>query len=92
MVVEDPKIDYVTIGLVLLDPKNGKQTRVDGWSPITWSPDGTKLLVERTGAAAGVPSELAVLDPADPTHPHSIGTIPHLTMYGGSWLRGWPAG
>jgi hypothetical protein len=89
--VEDPKIDYVTVGLVLFDPKTGKQDRVDGWSPVAWSPDGTKLLVERLGAPAGVASELALLNPADATHPRLIGTVPHLAMYQGSWLRGGPA-
>jgi len=82
---------YTATGVVLLDPATGKQTPVDGWSPVAWSPDGTKLLVERTGAAAKAPSELGLLDPADPTHPRPIGTIPHLSIYQGSWLRGAPA-
>lgn len=75
-------------GALLLDPDNGKQTTVTGWSPVAWSPDGTQLLVEKTGGAEGTPSELGVLDPKHPDDVRSIGTIPHLVIYQGSWVRG----
>jgi hypothetical protein len=80
--------NYARTGLTLFDPLTGKQIPVPGWAPVAWSPDGKSLLVERTGAAPAAPSELAVLDPADPAHPRSIGTLPHLTISGGAGQRG----
>lgn len=74
-------------GLLLLDPGTGKRVEVPGWSPIAWSPDGNRLLVQRTGGAADAPSELAVLDPENPTAPRSLGTVPYLTLYQGSWIH-----
>lgn len=76
------------IATILIDPASDRTTEVPGWSPIAWSPDGTRLLVQRTGGGAGAPSELALLDPDNPTAPRSLGTIPHLTVYQGSWIRG----
>jgi len=78
------------VGTLLLDPDTGKTIRIDDWSPIAWSPDGTKLFVQRTGTAAGAPSELGVLEAADPQAVRSVGTIPYLEIYGGSWVRGEP--
>lgn len=78
------------VGALILNPDTGKQVTVNGWSPIGWSPDGAKLFVQRTGGAAGAPSELGVLDSTDPQSVRSLGSIPYLEIYGGSWVRGEP--
>ncbi|MGQ0464317.1 MAG: hypothetical protein ACT4QG_03240 [Sporichthyaceae bacterium] len=79
------------VGFLLLDPKSGKRITVDGWSPVSWSPEGTALWVVRTGGAAEQPTELGVLEESNPTAVRSIGTIPYLGIYGGSWVKGTPA-
>lgn len=78
--------DLPSVGLDLLDPKTGETHHVDGWQPITWTPDGTELLVRRAGP--GTDSELGLLDPSRPqAAPRPLGTIPHLVIYSGAWVQ-----
>lgn len=87
-----PGIDFPEpTGLQLINPSSGKRTVVTGWTPISWSPDGTELLVRRTGTPAGQTTELGLLNPADPQAVRPLGTIPYLGIYQGSWVRGAPA-
>lgn len=71
---------------VLLDPKTGEKTTVEGWAPLAWSPDGEKLLVVRAADTRLPDAELAVLDPANPDAPEILGTIPGLTFFQASWV------
>lgn len=71
--------------LVLLDPDSGERKRVPGLQPITWTPDGSRLLVRTTGDP--VNSELALLDPARPDTVEALGTIPDLVIYNGAWVE-----
>lgn len=71
---------------VILDPLTGKVGTVNGWAPLSWTPDGTKLLVVRAGETRLPDAELAVLDPADPTKPEILGTIPGLTFFQAEWV------
>lgn len=73
-------------GMVLIDPDTGEQTPVPGWQPIAWTADGERLLVRKAGDEAN--SELALLDPARPSAPEPVGTIPDLAIYTGAWVRG----
>ncbi|WP_344607152.1 hypothetical protein [Sporichthya brevicatena] len=72
--------------LVLLDLGSEKTEVIDGWAPLTWTPDGTKLLVVRAGEARLPDAELAVLDPKDPKNPQVLGTIPGLTFFQADWV------
>lgn len=71
-------------GLLLLNAKSGKQTRVPGYQAVAWSPDGTKLLVRSTDDLGS--SVLSLLDPKDPSSMESVGTIPGLAIYSGAWV------
>lgn len=71
---------------IILDPTNGKTRSVDGWAPLTWTPDGTKLLVVRAGETRLPDAELAVLDPAEANNPQILGTIPGLTFFQADWV------
>ncbi|MGQ0468107.1 MAG: hypothetical protein ACT4QG_22665 [Sporichthyaceae bacterium] len=78
--------DSQSVGLDLLDPKTGETRHVDGWQPITWTPDGTRLLARRVGSTTD--SELALLDPDRlQTAPETLGTIPNLAIYSGAWVE-----
>lgn len=71
---------------IILDPRNGGTKSIEGWAPLSWTPDGTKLLVVRAGETRLPDAELAVLDPADPTKPEILGTIPGLTFFQADWV------
>ncbi len=86
-VFSSPDVDAPKTDTVLLDLKSGSKQTVEGWAPLAWSPDGTRLLVVRTADTALPDAELAVLDPARPDSPQSLGTIPNLTLFSGSWVR-----
>lgn len=79
---DDPATDTA-----VLNPKNDSVETIKGWAPLGWAPDGTRLLVVRTGMPALLDSELAVIDPANPDQPQILGTIPGLTVYGASWVE-----
>ncbi|MGQ0466129.1 MAG: hypothetical protein ACT4QG_12490 [Sporichthyaceae bacterium] len=72
--------------LVLVDAKSGEHRRVPGLQVVAWNPDGTRLLARRIAAAGQ--SELVLLDPANPAEPVEVGTVPDLTIYTGTWVRG----
>ncbi|MGQ0632804.1 MAG: hypothetical protein ACT4P1_17450 [Sporichthyaceae bacterium] len=78
--------DTVPAGLQLINPRTGKTRVIDGWDPIAWSPDGTRLLVRESADLTN--SRLAILDPDDPEDLTMLGTIPQLTLYTGAWVRG----
>lgn len=82
--VEDQKFGVLPTDLVLLDPESGERKRVDGWEPLTWTPDGTRLLVRKT--ADPTTSELALLDPNNPDDLEPVGTLPNFTIYGAAWV------
>lgn len=64
----------------LWDPATGNQTPVaPGWVPITWSPDGTQLLV-----AQG--QELGRVKPSDPSRVESLGRFGPGPVYLGAWV------
>lgn len=71
---------------VILDPRTGRVRTVEGWAPLTWTPDGTKLLVVRAGETRRPDAELAVLDPGSPDRPEILGTIPGLTFFQADWV------
>lgn len=73
-------------GLVLLDPRSGKQVKVAGYQAVAWTADGRKLLVRATDDLKN--SRLALLDPADVGAAQTLGTIPNLAIFDGAWVRG----
>lgn len=73
-------------GMLLVDPSNGSTTAVPGWQAIAWTADGSKLLARGTTDLAS--SELAFIDPASPSTPEAVGTIPDLAIYDGAWVHG----
>jgi hypothetical protein len=81
----DSKFGTKPTGLALLDVGTGKVTKIDGWQPIAWTVDGTKLLVRSTDDLTN--SVLAILDPENTGQPQPVGTLPNLAIYTGSWIR-----
>lgn len=81
-----PDVNAPATDTVLLNPKTGKKTTVEGWAALAWSPDGTKLLVVRAADTRLPDAELAVLDPANPDQPEILGTIPGVTFFQASWV------
>jgi hypothetical protein len=75
--------------LVLLDPATGTIKRIAGLQAVGWNPDGTMLLARRIGTPTD--SELVLLDPAHPDAPVRVATVPGLSIFSGSWVRGEPA-
>jgi hypothetical protein len=75
--------------LVLLDPATGKTKRIAGLQAIGWNPSGTLLLARRIGTRTD--SQLVLLDPAHPDAPVRLATVPGLSIFSGSWVRGAPA-
>jgi hypothetical protein len=72
--------------LILLDPVAGKQLQLGASQPIAWTPDGSKLLVRKTGE--GGKSQLAWFDPEHPDALGQIGGIAGLVIYSGAWVKG----
>lgn len=75
--------------LVLLDPATGKTKRIAGLQAIGWNPSGTLLLARRIGTPTD--SQLVLLDPAHPDAPVRLASVPGLSIFSGSWVRGAPA-
>lgn len=73
-----------SIATILLDPDAGRQLQLGGSQPIAWNPDGSKLLVRKTGD--GKSSALAMFDPTNPDAIEAIGTVTGLVIYSGAWL------
>ncbi len=67
---------------ILLSPNDGKRVTVDGWRPLSWSPEGDTLLVN--DAATG--RTLGLLDPDQ----GSVQEIARLTgpVFDVHWLPG----
>ena len=67
---------------IILDPAGATVAAIEGWSAVTWSPDGEMLLVQRRDGALGAASapgwEVEVLGPSP------VGLIYSST----AWLRG----
>jgi hypothetical protein len=83
--VERKKGDDPSAALILLDPVAGKQLQLGLSQPLAWNPDGSRLLVRRTGDPTG--SQLAWFDPSDPQGElGSIGGITNLVIYSGAWV------
>ncbi len=75
-----------SVALILIDPVAGKQLQLGASQPIAWTPDGSKLLVRKTGDAAT--SQLAWFDPENPDALGKIGGITGLVIYSGAWMKG----
>ncbi|MBA3744136.1 hypothetical protein [Sporichthya sp.] len=75
-----------SVALILFDPVAGKQLQLGGSQPIAWTPDGSKLLVRKTGD--GGKSQLAWFDPENPDALGQIGGISGLVIYSGAWIKG----
>ncbi|WP_019874526.1 hypothetical protein [Sporichthya polymorpha] len=83
--VERKKGDDPSAAVILLDPVAGKQLQLGLSQPIAWNPDASRLLVRRTGDAAG--SQLAWFDPTNPQGELTrIGGITNLVIYSGAWV------
>lgn len=81
-----PDIDAPVTDTALLNPQTGKVRVIEGWAPLSWTPDGTKLLVVRAADSRLPDAELAVLDPTDPQNPQILGTIAGLTFFQADWV------
>lgn len=75
-----------SVALILVDPVGGRQLQLGASQPIAWTPDGSKLLVRKTGE--GAKSQLAWFDPEQPDALGQIGGINGLVIYSGAWIRG----
>ncbi|MGH9034870.1 MAG: hypothetical protein ACRD0O_03835 [Acidimicrobiia bacterium] len=70
---------------LFLNPATGEQSRLDGWLPLAWSPDGKQFLV--SDAEKG--TTLAVVEPPDFTKTRNVGASTVGTVWDAVWL---PAG
>ncbi len=84
--VDDPTAEPTDTSL--LDTMTGKAVVLRGWSPLAWSPDGTRLLVKRRPAAGEMETELGLLDVRRPKDVTQVGVVPALVLYSGAWVSG----
>jgi len=79
--------------MVVYDQQGRQLAALAGWAPLTWSPDGSQLLLasatptlhsddQRSGAGR----ELAVVNRADLSHPQLLGRLPE-PVWEGAWLQ-----
>jgi hypothetical protein len=72
-------------GTLFLNPATGERKTLEGWLPLTWSPDGNQLLV----AEAKEGTTLAVVELPDLTRTRNVGVSTVGTVWDAVWL---PAG
>ena len=70
---------------LFLNPATGERQTLNGWLPLTWSPDGNQLLV----VEAKKGTTLAVVELPDLTHTRNVGASTVGTVADAVWL---PAG
>ncbi|MGH9039563.1 MAG: hypothetical protein ACRDZ3_04975 [Acidimicrobiia bacterium] len=69
-------------GTVFLNPATGEQSSLDGWVPLTWSPDGMRLLV----AEARERRLLGLVDLADLGGVRAVGKTEDVAIHDVVWL------
>lgn len=79
--------DGASQALLLFDPHTGEKQIIPDLQMVAWSPDGKQFLARRTEDPNE--SRLVVLDPTK--EPVELGTVPNLSIYGGTWVRGGPS-
>ena len=67
---------------VFLNPTTGEHVELAGWTPLTWSPDGNRLLV----AEAGDRRTLGLVDAMDLGAVRPLGTAEGLSFHDVVWL------
>lgn len=67
---------------VFINPTNGERSTLDGWLPLSWSPDGQQLLV----AEAKNGTTLAVVEVSDLTKTRNVGVSEVGTVWDAVWL------
>jgi WD40 repeat protein len=69
-------------GTLFFNPANDERSTLDGWLPLTWSPDGQQLLV--TDAKKG--TTLAVVELPDLNKTRNVGVSEVGTVWDAVWL------
>ncbi|MGQ0468010.1 MAG: hypothetical protein ACT4QG_22170 [Sporichthyaceae bacterium] len=76
--------DGASQALLLFNPENGEKQIIPNLQMVAWSPDGRQFLARRTETPTE--SRLVLLDPKK--DPVELGTVPELSIFGGTWVRG----
>lgn len=69
-------------GTVFLNPDTGERHDLAGWLPLTWSPDGTRLLV----AEASQRKTIGIVELPDFGRVRELGTTSRVAIFDVAWL------
>lgn len=71
-------------GIVFLHPDTGERHELEGWLPLSWSPDGMRLLV----ADAKERKTIGLVELPDLTAVRELGTTSQVAVFDVVWLPG----